>query len=122
MSSGMDANQYVLVHGMRRTRSYLDAWGENPWPVLRTWFLGAVLIAFGLLGMVTLAASMMQPDIGFKYAPSIPDGLALDRIAAVMGRNLLVLALHAFACVAGFIAGASLPLSAERRTGLSRVI
>ena len=36
----------------------------------------------------------------------------------VLGRNSLVLALHAFACVAGFIAGGALPLSAERRTGL----
>ena len=35
-------------------------------------------------------------------------------------RNGLVLALHAMACVAGFIAGSSLPLSAENRTGLSR--
>jgi uncharacterized membrane protein SpoIIM required for sporulation len=33
-----------------------------------------------------------------------------------------VLSLHAFACVAGFIAGSSLPLSAERRTGFSRWI
>ena len=35
-------------------------------------------------------------------------------------RNGLVLALHAMACVAGFIAGSSLPLSAENRSGLSR--
>jgi hypothetical protein len=118
----MDANQYVLVHGMRRTRSYLDAWGENPWPVLRTWFAGAIAIALGLLVMVTITASLMKPDIGFKYAPSVPDGVALDRVLAVMGRNCLVLALHAFACIAGFIAGATLPLSAERRAGLSRVI
>jgi stage II sporulation SpoM-like protein len=33
---------------------------------------------------------------------------------------MLVLALHAMACVAGFIAGSSLPLQAERRDGLSR--
>jgi glucan phosphoethanolaminetransferase (alkaline phosphatase superfamily) len=33
-----------------------------------------------------------------------------------------VLALHAMACLAGFIAGSSLPLQAERRTGLSRTI
>jgi hypothetical protein len=31
-----------------------------------------------------------------------------------------VLALHAMACVAGFIAGSSLPLSAARRSGVSR--
>jgi uncharacterized membrane protein SpoIIM required for sporulation len=33
-----------------------------------------------------------------------------------------VLALHAFACVAGFIAGSSLPLSAAHRSGLSRLV
>ena len=38
----------------------------------------------------------------------------------ILWRNSLVLALHAFACVAGFIAGASLPLSASKRSGLSR--
>jgi hypothetical protein len=31
-----------------------------------------------------------------------------------------VLALHALACVAGFMAGSSLPLSASHRTGVSR--
>jgi hypothetical protein len=35
----------------------------------------------------------------------------------VLYRNSLVLALHALACVAGFIAGSSLPLSAANRSG-----
>ncbi len=43
-------------------------------------------------------------------------------VLRVLGRNLLVLALHAMACVAGFIAGSSLPLQAAQRTGLSRAI
>jgi hypothetical protein len=38
----------------------------------------------------------------------------------ILFRNSLVLALHAFACVAGFIAGSSLTLSAERRSGIAR--
>jgi hypothetical protein len=38
----------------------------------------------------------------------------------VLFRNSLVLALHALACVAGFMAGSSLPLSASHRSGLSR--
>ena len=40
----------------------------------------------------------------------------------ILSHNALVLALHAMACVAGFIAGSSLPLQAEHHTGLSRVI
>lgn len=118
----MDANQYVFVHGMRRTRSVLARWGENPWPVLGSWLLGALLIALGLLSAVTAVGSVVKPDYGFDYVPNIPRGAELDRIAGVLGRNSLVLSLHAVACVAGFIAGATLPLSTERRTGLSRVI
>jgi hypothetical protein len=122
MCGFMDANQYVFVHGMRRTRSILEGWGENPWPVLRSWVIGAVLISIGLLAAVTIAASVITPDYGFKYTPTIPDGPEWGRMLSVLGRNSLVLALHAVACIAGFIAGATLPLSAERRTGLSRVI
>ena len=33
-----------------------------------------------------------------------------------------MLALHAFACVAGFIAGASLPLTAQTKTGFKRLV
>jgi Stage II sporulation protein M len=118
----MDANQYVLVHGMRRTRSILARWEERPWPVIRTWLVGAVLIALGLLAAVTVAASLLRPDYGFHYGPTAPGGPEPDRVLGVLGRNSLVLALHAFACVAGFIAGATLPLSAARKTGISKVV
>src|SRR5262249_20900507 len=53
--------------------------------------------------------------------PPFAVGGPLD-VLRVLGHNLLVLALHAMACVAGFIAGSSLPLQAARRTGLSRAI
>ena len=64
--------------------------------MIRTWLIGAVLIALGLIAAVTVAASLITPDYGFHYAPTIPHGLALDRILAVLERNSLVLALHAF--------------------------
>jgi uncharacterized membrane protein SpoIIM required for sporulation len=40
----------------------------------------------------------------------------------VFFRNLLVLALHSMACVAGFMAGSTLPQQAAMRTGFSRWI
>jgi hypothetical protein len=43
-------------------------------------------------------------------------------VARILAHNLLVLTLHAMACVAGFIAGSSLPLQAAYRSGLSRTI
>jgi hypothetical protein len=118
----MDANQYVLVHGMRQTRSVLAGWGENPWPVLRTWLAGAALIALALLAGVTLVGSVIKPDYGFHYGPTNPGGPLPIDVLTVLGRNSLVLALHAFACVAGFIAGATLPRSAAQYTGWKRLI
>jgi Stage II sporulation protein M len=118
----MDANQYVLVHGMRRTRSILEEWEDDPWPVIRTWLLGAVLIAFGLLAAVTVVASTVLPDYGFHYGPTAHDSGSVDQVLGVLLRNSLVLALHAFACIAGFIAGATLPLTASTKTGIKRVI
>jgi Stage II sporulation protein M len=118
----MDANQYVLVHGMRRTRSILERWGDDPWPVLRTWLVGALLIAIGLLAGVTVVASLAKPDYGFHYGPTAPGGPEPIAVVEVLGRNSLVLALHAFACVAGFIAGSTLPLTASRKTGFKRLV
>ena len=50
--------------------------------------------------------------------PAAPEGPDVRRILEVMGRNSPVLALHAFAC----IAGRSLPLSAARCSGISRIV
>jgi hypothetical protein len=118
----MQTQDIVLVQGMRDTRAALERWGANPRPVLSRWFLGAFAIAVFLLCAVWGVASIVKPDAGFAYAPGLPHGIETERIAATMGRNSLVLALHAFACVAGFIAGSSLPLSAERHSGLSRLV
>jgi hypothetical protein len=116
----MDANEYALAHGMRRTRIALSRWGEDPLPVVGSWLLGATLIGLVLLGAVLLVASAVQPDAGFRLLPLPPQGIELRAIAELVASNSLVLALHACACVAGFIAGSSLPLSAERRKGISR--
>ena len=119
-SEGMDANQYALAHGVRRTRMTLVRWQRDPWPVLRSWLLGAVAIGLVLLAAVLVIASLVMPDLGFHYVPSLPEGAEAGRMAHIVGKNSLVLALHAFACVAGFIAGSALPLSTQRRRGISR--
>jgi hypothetical protein len=118
----MDANQYVLAHGMRRTRSILEGWEKKPWPVIRTWLLGAVVIAVGMLAAVTVVASTVLPDYGFHYGPTAHGARSIEQVLQVLGRNSLVLALHAFACVAGFIAGATLPLTASTKTGFKRLV
>ncbi|MGZ5311203.1 MAG: stage II sporulation protein M [Solirubrobacterales bacterium] len=116
----MDASQYAFVHGMRRTRATLERWCEDPWAVLGSWLAGAAAIGVLLLAAVVAIASSLEPDIGFHYMPSLADGPEAERVAHIVGANSLVLALHAVACVAGFIAGSALPLSAARRRGVSR--
>ncbi len=115
-------NQYVLAHGVRRTRGALAEWNADPWPVLRSWLAGGVAVAVALLAVVWLISSVAQPDLTPMSIPGITEAPNADNVLQILFRNSLVLALHAFACIAGFIAGSSLPLSAGRRTGFSRWI
>ncbi len=116
----MDAASYALYHGVRRTRTTLRAWQDRPLPVLGAWVAGSAAAAAGLLvavlAIATLSAGYVQP---IQLRPPFAVGDAAD-VATVLSHNLLVLALHAMACVAGFIAGSSLPLQAESKSGLSR--
>lgn len=116
----VDASAYAFTHGVRRTRSTLRAWQQGRWRIMRRWTAGATLAACGLLAAV-LAVSVLS-SAGAEAIPREPPfatGDAAD-IAGIVGHNLLVLALHAMACVAGFIAGSSLPLQADSHRGLSR--
>ena len=119
----VDPAAYALAHGVRRTKTTLNAWRSHPWPVLGRWLLGA-LMAAGLLLSAVLAIALIGPSSSGGIVPQQPPfavGDAQD-IVEILRDNLLVLALHAMACVAGFIAGSSLPLQAEHKTGWRRVI
>jgi hypothetical protein len=116
----VSVNEFVLVQGLRDTRGALARWNERPGPVLRAWFAGAVAVACALLLAVWAVASLTTPDVTPLAIPGVTSEADPADVGSVLLRNSLVLALHATACVAGFIAGSSLALSAERRTGLSR--
>jgi hypothetical protein len=116
----VDANDYVFVRGMRATRGNLARWNANPGPVLASWVGGALAVAIGLLAAVVVVAEVATPHRGRLDLPGLTSPPDLVDVGTVLGRNGLVLALHAGACVAGFIAGGSLPLAAERQTGFSR--
>jgi hypothetical protein len=80
------------------------------------------MITFALLGAVYLVARISTPDPSGTYVPGLVHGPTVEDIGSILFRNSLVLALHAFACVAGFIALNSLPYSAARRSGISKTI
>ncbi|HEV7528295.1 MAG TPA: hypothetical protein VGO29_05325 [Solirubrobacteraceae bacterium] len=116
----MDGTAYAFTHGVRHTRETLRTWQTTPTAVLGRWVAGSALAAAGLLVAVWLIASL---DNGFQQVIRLQPPFAvggLGDVAQTIGRNMLVLALHAMACVAGFIAGSSLPMQVEGRTGLSR--
>lgn len=112
----------VFLQGVGQTKETLRRWSRDPWAVMRSWVLWSVVIAFALLGAVYLVARISTPDPSGTYVPGLVHGPTFEDIDMILFRNSLVLALHAFACVAGFIALNSLPYSAARRSGISKTI
>ena len=118
----MNVNDLVLVQGMKDTRQTLAQWQRDPLSVLGTWLGWSFAISVCLLLAVYLVAVGTKPDPFPLSLPGVTRRADAMDVVYVLYRNSLVLALHAMACVAGFIAGSSLPKSAEHRTGLSRWI
>jgi Stage II sporulation protein M len=116
------ANQHVFSHGMRDTRETFALWSAHRWAVLRAWLLLSLAIALALLSSVWFVAGMLVPDLTPVHLPGLTWPSEPADMVPILMRNLTVLALHATACVAGFIAGASMPIAAAQRTGISRWI
>ena len=116
------APDYVLVQGVRDTRGTLVRWNARPWAVVGPWLGGALTVAVGLLLAVWVIARWSTPDPTPLEQPGLNSPATLDAVGHVLFRNSLVLALHSMACVAGFIAGSSLPLEAQRYRGVVRLV
>jgi hypothetical protein len=119
----VDASSYAFTQGVRATRAALTAWRRDPWAIMRSWLLGSLATAALLLLAIWIVAAVLSGSQG-AVVPSEPPfvtGGSAD-LVRILAHNLLVLALHAMACVAGFIAGSSLPLQAKHYTGLRRIV
>jgi hypothetical protein len=114
------ANEHVLSHGMEDTREALADWRDRRWRVLRGWFALSLCIALALLTATWVVSGLLTPDVTPWRMPGLTEPAHFSDLLPILYRNALVLALHATACVAGFIAGSSMPLAAEQRTGFSR--
>jgi Stage II sporulation protein M len=112
--------ELALVQGWDDTRRALVRWRRRPGRVLVPWTLGALAVAGVLLATVWAVATLAEPDPSGFYYPGVSHPASGEDFAFVLYRNGLVLALHALACVAGFIAGSSLPRVAEGYSGLWR--
>jgi hypothetical protein len=114
------ANEHVFSDGMRDTRATFEAWSDHPWAVLRGWLALSVAISLTLLGATWVVAGRLTPDLTPIHLPGVTEASSPADMLPILWRNSLVLALHGTACVAGFIAGASMPIAAAQRSGLSR--
>jgi hypothetical protein len=116
----MNTNELVLVQGMDATKATLRRWNADPLPVLRGWVGWSVATTVGLLVAVYVVARVSQPDATHLVLPGVNAPVTMGDLGHLLFRNSLVLALHAMACVAGFIAGSSIPQQAHARSGFSR--
>jgi hypothetical protein len=112
----------AFVQGMDDTRTTLQRWNAAPMAAVRPWALGATAISIGLLCAVWVIAHAATPDITGYRLPGVNAPATLQSVGAVLFRNSLVLALHAMACIAGFIAGSALPQQAEHHHGWWRTV
>ena len=118
----MKVSHLALVQGMDDTRATLRRWNADPIAAVRPWALGAGAVSVGLLCAVWVIAHAMTPDPTGFLLPGLNAPATLTSVGVVLFRNSLVLALHAMACVAGFIAGSSLPMQAENHRGWWRTV
>lgn len=119
---GVTVKESVFENGIRDTRATLAEWNRAPWRILSSWAALSALIAIALLIAVWAVASVVRPDPTPVYVPGVSDSGSFGDILRIMTRNLVVLALHATACVAGFMAGSSIPQIAAHKSGFDRTI
>jgi hypothetical protein len=117
---GMNAEELAFVQGWDDTRAALGRWRRRPSIVLRPWLAGAFAVAALLLLATLVVALLSEPDPSGAGFPGVSRPLYRGDLTYVLERNGLVLALHSLACVAGFMAGSSLPQLAEGYSGWKR--
>jgi hypothetical protein len=116
----MHTEQLAFVQGWDDTRAALRRWRARPASVLVPWLVGAFVVA-GLLLVATLwVAQLSGPDPTGADFPGVSRPVETADLVYVLERNALVLALHSLACVAGFMAGSSLPQVAAGYSGWKR--
>jgi hypothetical protein len=113
------AEQLALVRGWDDTRATLRRWQRRPAAAVAPWALASLAVAVALLAATWVVAILAVPDPGFF---ALRNADPWGDYAFILYRNGLVLALHAMACVAGFMAGSSLPLVAEGHSGWWRSV
>jgi hypothetical protein len=116
----MKTEQLAVVQGWADTRGALRRWNARPSVVLTPWALASLLVGVLLLAATWVIATVSTSDPSGATFPGVSAPATVGDYGFVLFRNGLVLALHSLACVAGFMAGSSLPQVAEGYRGIWR--
>jgi hypothetical protein len=111
------AEQLAVVRGWADTRCALRTWRARPLSVLAPWAAGSLAVALMLLLTTWAVALVSMPDGSPFQLVGVGRVGRWDDYFFILYRNSLVLGLHAMACVAGFMAGSSLPVAAQDYSG-----
>jgi hypothetical protein len=112
-------NNEILEATMRETRETLDRWGQNKTRVLGDWMLKSLCIALTMLAAVYVV-SELATGTDTTALPNILGVPHAEDVMIVFFRNFLVLALHGFVCLAGFMAMRALPEQTKYKSGVNR--
>ena len=118
----MNGRELAVVQGWADTRATLGAWSRAPRSVVGAWIGVAGAIAGLLLVTVLIIGSLATPDPTPRILHGVNGPASFHDVVTIFSRNLLVLALHSMACLAGFIAKSSLPLEAADYKGWWRKV
>lgn len=113
------ASSEIFNATMRETRETLDRWGRAKTRVLGAWLLRSLGIALVMLVSVYVVSLIAKPT----DSAALPNILGQPRpedVLVVFFRNFLVLALHGFVCLAGFMAMRALPEQTQYKSGVNR--
>jgi hypothetical protein len=87
---------------------------------VRPWLRLSFAFAVALLAATWIVATRRSPDPAGLLFPGVNETATAPEALSILGRNLLVLALHAMACVGGYLAAIVVPREAVRHSGLRR--
>jgi hypothetical protein len=118
----MSTEQLAVVQGWADTRETLKRWNARPSAALKPWGIASLGVAVLLLAATYVVATVTTPDPSGAAFPGVSRPATLGDFGFVLFRNGLVLALHSMACVAGFMAGSSMPQVAEGYRGVWRKV
>lgn len=116
-AGAMRREELALVKGWAETRATLARWRKEPSVPLRAWAPDSLAVALLLLFATWVVATLTPSDPTRLSIAGVTRAADLGDYGFILFRNGLVLALHALACVAGFIAGSSLPQAAQVYSG-----